>query len=112
MPYFLMTGILIVFALEVGVKKLHVPEKEPAGHSALMLPGDAGTTMPADCCYFYSQGDEFPQKDFDEHVLLPHPYSPPPCTDYERRTGRINDFLNTADHHNHYFGLSPPCMLV
>lgn len=112
MPYLLMTGILIVFALEVSVKKMCPPAKDPAGHSVSLLSGETGTMILADYCYFYSQVDESPQKDSNENGFLLHPYFPPPGMENETKISSINDFLNATDHHNCYFGLSPPCMFI
>lgn len=112
MPYFLMMGILIVFTLEVRMEKLCKPEKGHIDHHIRILARETEPASLPGCYPFHTRIDQPHQKDTDESAFPCYPYFPSPDIKNEEKIICTNDFFRTAEYTEHYFGLSPPCMVV
>jgi hypothetical protein len=107
-PYFLMTGILIAFTLEVSMEKLRKPEKESPDHHFYLTTKETETTSPEYCYHFCTQLDQTHQQDLAKNINHLQAHLPPPGLKNGRKIICLNDSLPVDHYINRYFGLSPP----
>ncbi len=111
MPYFLMTGILIAFTLEVSAEKMRKPGKVAPDHHCLCVTAKPGISDEFNY-YICSQPDQTTQRD-QADGRNPSLYCfQPPGMKNERKFAFNNDSLPSDKYIGRYFGLSPPCKFV
>jgi hypothetical protein len=108
LPYFLITGLLIAFTLEVSKEKLYKPEKESSDHHLYVATKEAEITFLEHCYHFYTQLDQTHQQDLAKDINHRQVYLPPPDMKNGKKITCLNDSLPVNNYINRYFGLSPP----
>ncbi len=112
MPYFLVTGILVLFTLGVSMEKLYLREEEPVDNPHFLIAGESGTSLPEATCHYFDLTDKFSHQDFAEALSQGKTYFTPPEITGGVTFMSMDDSLSAEDYSGRYFGLSPPSSFV
>ncbi len=117
-PYFLMTGILIVLTLEISVDKLYQPAKESNDSYVRLVPEPIPQEKTAPHYFFYPHSDpgqsnqQVPVQSEKEPAGLRQLAFSPPGIPHAGLTPRPCKLMINPGYVLHYSGLSPPFLFV